>query len=239
MARYKKDGLEYPSVTEIIGDCTDKSGALTQWAANMVVEWIKQNALQDDLGIYLVATEHLNDARFNFRKVSQKAKDVGSEVHDCIERYLSQLIVNPNYDPENIIDTIEDGQVANAFGAFIEWSDNVNLRPVLLEQKVYGNGWAGTLDFNGLYHGKKYIIDWKSSKGHYDEMKYQVAAYRSVSGNNIEGCGVLRLDKETGIPDFKDTSKSYENDLAIFESMVVLYMTRHPIIAKKSGWIKT
>ena len=26
----------YPSVTEIISDCTDKGGALTQWAANMV-----------------------------------------------------------------------------------------------------------------------------------------------------------------------------------------------------------
>ena len=37
---YEKDGKKYPSVTHIIGECTDKSQALTQWAANQVVEWI-------------------------------------------------------------------------------------------------------------------------------------------------------------------------------------------------------
>ena len=80
-------------------------------------------------------------------------------------------------------------------------------------------------------------------------MRYQVAAYRNAQqdsiikrfgtekfwehGEYIEGCGVLRLDKETGLPEWKDTSKTYEQDLKVFNSMVQLYYDRHPIILKR------
>ncbi len=80
---YKKtiDGVEYkyPSVTTIISGCTDASGALTQWAANMTVEHIRENCngvdklkeltLVDVIadGVYLVSELDFNDARFNVR----------------------------------------------------------------------------------------------------------------------------------------------------------------------------
>lgn len=80
-------------MTEILSDCTDKSGALTQWSANMVVEWIKQNVPQrmvdKEEGLFFAVFEdELNNARFNFRDVSKKALDIGSAVHEAIEYWL-------------------------------------------------------------------------------------------------------------------------------------------------------
>ena len=249
MARYPrqddpKGKNVIPSVTEIIGDCTDKSAPLTQWAANMTVEWIRENhlPLNDDDGIYYeVDDSKLNEARFNFKKVSQKALDIGSTVHNAIEQYLK-------HGDESYMDL--EGEAFNSFNAFLQWSEEHNLKPISLEQTVYGDGWAGTLDFYGYFGDRLYVIDWKSSKAHYPEMRYQVAAYRgamqemnnedyaSIShdykGHEIQGCGVLRLDKETGLPEWKDTSKSYEQDLRIFNRMVDLYFERHPIIRKRA-----
>ena len=87
-----------------------------------------------------------------------------------------------------------------------------------------------------MFDGKKYVIDWKSSKAIYaSDYGPQIAAYRSTF-DDVEGCGILRLDKLTGEPEWKDFSKRYESDLNIFNKMVELYFARHPIIAKKAGW---
>jgi len=228
-----------PSVTEIISDCTDSSAPLMQWSANQVCEWIKENGRPtwDRVNgvmqkvLWEVDENQLNDARFNFRKVSQKALDIGSEVHNYIERYLMN----------GTACHISSKEAQQAILAFHEWENEHNLKPISLEQTVYGADWAGTLDFYGYFNDKLYVIDWKSSKAHYPEMKYQVAAYRwaKTEGSNIipeaiQGCGILRLDKETGLPDWKDTSKTYEQDLSIFNAMADLYFKRHPRIAKKA-----
>ena len=268
MSRYYDiDEYKYPSVTTIIGDCTDKSGALTQWGSNECVAWIRENCprvfdvMESSHGIFdiddlYVTEQDLNDARFAYKTVSKEALDVGTEVHNAIEDYLKSG--NRRYTQE------DNEQVDNAFNAFIDWSKEVDLKPIALEKTVYGNGWAGTMDFLGYMNDKLYVIDYKTSKAFYPEMRYQVAAYRSAveaeasqdAQNNVidgyggiscvaydnefdrlnpQGCGVLRLDKTTGIPEFKDTSKSYESDLKIFNCMVDLYFARHPIIRKKAG----
>ena len=97
----------------------------------MVCEWIKRNC---DLATpqvpkeehYIVYEEDLDNARMNYRDVSQDALDIGSEVHACIESYLKTC-----KEPK-----IENEQVLAAFVAFLEWKDEVNLEPVYLEQTV-------------------------------------------------------------------------------------------------------
>ena len=127
-------------------------------------------------------------------------------------------------------------KVLAGFVAFLEWRDAVKLEPIALEETVYGNCWAGTLDLRCNLNGVPYVIDFKTSKAIYaSDYGPQIAAYRSTFGM-IEGCGILRLDKETGLPEWKDFSKRYESDLNIFNKMVELFMTRHKIIAKKAGW---
>lgn len=232
MGRYPVGGLEWPSVTEIIGDCTDKSNALTYWAANCVVEWIKQNCdieqdwIDDDgyeFIVYNVDSGELKKARNNFRDVSQTALDVGGQVHNAIEQYLLT-----GKEPE-----LEGEQAERGFVAFIDWADRNKMKTEECELKVYGAHWAGMLDWVGRLNGVRTVIDFKTSKAVYPEYRYQIAAYRSCTG--AEASGILRLDKTTAQPEYKDYSKSYEKDLAVFGAMVNLYFLRHPRIAKAAG----
>jgi hypothetical protein len=229
--KYKHKGFELPSVTTIIGDCTDKSEPLMRWAAAMVVEWIKQNCsalTKDETGldsnIYDVWDPDLDEARFNFRKISKEALDVGSEVHHAIEHYLKS-----GKKPKGLSE-----QASQGFAAFLQWAGEHKLETKATEKKVFMESCAGTLDWEGKLDGKKTVIDFKTAKAFYKEYDYQIAAYRSCT--DAEACGILRLDKETGLPEYKDTTKTYEKDLKIFNLMVPLYMARHPRIAKKAGW---
>ena len=128
-------------------------------------------------------------------------------------------------------------EVINAFNAFKEFYKEHEMKPLELEFSVYGDYWGGTLDYYGWFDGKLYVIDFKTSKNHYpNEHGPQIAAYRSRVNAKVEGCGVLRLDKITGLPDWKDYSKRYMKDLEHFNLMVPLYMHRHPRIARDAGW---
>ena len=232
---YKHNGKQLPSVTTVIGDCCDKSAALTQWAANSTVGWIRENCNYTEVInkltgekdiVYTVYDGELDNARMNFRDISKTALDVGSQVHAAIEDYF-------------LTGTVQEleGQAMSAFSAFLEFKDKHNMvpEPDGIEQKVYSDYWAGTLDYKGLFDGKLYTIDFKSSRAIYmDSMGPQIAAYHSLT--NAEGCGILRLDKDTGLPEFKDCTKYYERDIAIFNAMVTLYFLRHPRIARGAGY---
>ena len=232
---YEKDGIVWPRVTDIISDCTNSSHGLMQWSANQVVDWIKENCESEEfVDFYWVYTDSLEQARYAYKDTSRIALDVGSDVHNAIEKHLKK----ESY-------TLASTQAEQAFKAFIEWEDSVELKPFKLEQTVWGKNFAGTLDFYGLYKGKLYVIDWKTSKAFYPEMRFQVAAYRNEMDTwlrstsdgprylKTDGCGVLMLDKSTGMPTFKDTSKTYNADLAVFEAMVNLFYLRHPRIRKR------
>jgi len=229
MRHYKlPDGRQFPSVTAIIGDCTDKSTPLTFWAANCVVDWIRQNCYMAELGesaYYKVQDEQLELARKNFRDVQTTALDIGSEAHHAIENFLKT-----GEEPKDPRD-----EVLSAFLAFLEFADEHKMETLAVEERVVGDCFAGTLDWRGMMDGKRTILDWKTNKGKiYKESHYQIAAYRSVVPD-IEACGCVRIDKETGYADYKDTSKTYEQDLVVFDAMLNLFFERHPIIRKKAG----
>ena len=226
MHYYNKGELKLPSVTTIESDCTDKSQALCQWSANMVCEWIKQK-IKPSCGEWTVTEEDLDKARMNYREVSKDALDIGSTVHAAIEEWLKTG--NEPKDPRP--------EVLSAFLAFLEFFDAHNMETIEVEFTVYGDYWAGTLDLYCEFNGKRYVIDFKTSKAHYpNEMGPQIAAYRSRVNDKVDGCGILRLDKITGYPDWKDYSKRYIRDLEHFSLMVPLYMHRHPMIARAAGW---
>ena len=239
---YPKGGFLYPSVTKIIGDCTDKSRALMQWSANSAILHIKQHCAKSrgNFPHYKVNDEQLNNARFGFREVSDEALLVGSAVHKAIEEYLKtgKMLAGVT------------GQITAGFEAFLYWMDENKVQPIAIEETVYGKCWAGTLDLRcwltmkGWSKRKQYVIDFKTSKAIYaNDYGPQIAAYRSTFDNldvfvesPVEGCGIVRFDKQEGYYEWKDFSSRYEKDLKVFNKMVELYMLRHKIIAKKAGW---
>jgi len=223
------DGRKLPSVTQIIGDCTDKSSALTYWAANCAIEHVRQHAVETEDAetgemLYCSTNNDLELARKGFRDVSDTALDVGSQVHDIIEHICKQQTVR----------IPEDDQIRQAVDAFLLFKDTHNMQTESVETRVFSDGFAGTLDWKGFLDGKKYVIDWKTSKAIYPEYRYQIAAYRSLT--DAEGCGILRIDKSTGKPQWKDTSKTYKHDLKVFKLMVELFHARHPKLRKEARY---
>lgn len=127
-------------------------------------------------------------------------------------------------------------QVRAAFIAFLEWADVHKVKTIATELTVYNDRSAGTLDFVGWVDGHVTVIDFKSSKAIYQEHRIQTSAYRYMWNLRLEQeatrNAILRLDKETGFPEYKDVSKFYKTDLNIYHKMVDLYYARHPRIAK-------
>jgi len=230
-------GHRVPSVTTITSQL-DKSSALIQWAVNCACDYLIYNlnnneslwqypfeaGIDEENGACYIKKSHLfpliEKARKEYKKISQKALDIGSEVHKAIEEWLKT-----GKEPFNPSD-----QVLSAFLAFLEWLDQwKSYKTIETEFTIYDpNGkYAGTCDWIVELDGRVYLIDFKSSSGIYPEYRYQVAAYRACDPD-IEACGVLRLNKETGYPQWKDTSDTYEQDLKVFNCLCDLWWARHP-----------
>ena len=127
-------------------------------------------------------------------------------------------------------------QVENCWIAFSAWYAEHQLETIATEQRLWMDDWCGMLDWYGWFDGKLYILDWKTSKKLYHRDRVQCAGYRSAmieKGFQVEGHGVLRLDKETGEFEWRDYSKFYEKDLMEFNLIHALYMLRHPVVAKQ------
>lgn len=115
-----------PSVTEVL-KVLDKSGPLMWWAVNCMRDY-----LFEMIGTgRTITTSDVEEARRNFRKVSQKALDVGTEVHAAIEQYLKT-------GKESKVVCIENEQVVAGFVAFLEFEEEYGLEPIEIERVLYG-----------------------------------------------------------------------------------------------------
>ncbi|HMA99977.1 MAG TPA: hypothetical protein VKS21_03220, partial [Spirochaetota bacterium] len=163
---YEINKITYPSVTQITGQL-DKSDALIPWAIKSCCEYIHRN-YDDNTNI----DNLLKKAKKEYREISKKAKDIGTQVHDMIECYIKK---------QKIDDTNITNEAHNGFKAFLKWEQK-NVKkwleseiPIVHEKICY----AGTMDAVAILNdNKKYCIDFKSSKGFYDGYDLQVAAYK-------------------------------------------------------------
>lgn len=218
---YIYNGVELVSVTTVLG-MLDKSEALLPWAAKQTIDCIRKMVVEDPEADFESILQY---AKGNWREVRDEAADIGSEIHDLIKAYI-----------RHGRDAMGDyrKEVENGFLAFLEWEKLNGVEWLEAEKKVFDleRGCAGTMDTKarfhaGQYKGRVFIIDWKSSKAFYDGMGEQVAKYRHMDSLSTkipaDGCGVLRLDKETGMPEFKDFSDAYEQKLAFFHKLLEAY----------------
>ena len=219
-----------PSVSKIKGQL-DKP-ALMSWAAKITAEYCVKEVMP------LIASGQLQLAPDDYEKLFTKAKnwtkekskeatDIGKEVHRAIEEYTIRKTA-----PAGLSDIAQ-----KSFNAYLDWEKQAHLgKIVATEQPFYSKDYdfCGTWDRLGyLYVNKLYITDYKTSKDFYDiDMALQLAGYKigaeemiskgEIEGlpptTKVEGVGILRLDKETGTPYFKD----YTLWLPIAERMFLL-----------------
>lgn len=224
MSRYYQDHKQrdVPSVTTVTGQL-DKSEGLMRWAAVQTANYILLQYGSDQRDFETVCAVAPNE----YRNLTQAASDIGNEVHKRIEKHLWGL----KYGGE----TSSIGDMA--FSSYIQWYREYRPEPIETEVKVINDRYAGTCDFYGtlLIKGerKKYVVDWKTSNHLGKDYNYQIAAYRQCFPE-AEGCGILRIDKkEPSIWQWKDTSRTYEDDKEVFNTLVKLWWQTHPNKSKE------
>ncbi len=233
---YMKDGIEYPSVTTILG-MLDKP-ALKFWAANCAVDFISERIeeIQNPSGPHVIEGI-MRDARRAFETASGKAKDIGTAVHEMIHAHIHNAPI-----PEGVPPEAETG-----FLAFLEWEQKNAVVWLESELTLFStlHGYSGTTDVVAEVNAHRYLMDFKSSKDFYPEYQVQCAAYLqalreeySEQYGDVENIGILRLDKETGAPEFRDVTCGWTAKAVAFNKLTEYYYSAQKRRLKNNPWVE-
>lgn len=228
---------QLPSVTTILGILA-KPG-LIPWAAGKAVDRVRPLLEMIKAGMVDLAKldveAALAEAKKEHREFKDEAADIGKKVHELIANYYRMLRNGGKaFETAKAMDEVvlsqPDPQIANAWFAFKDWDGEFQPTPIQIELPVFSHHkYAGTMDFYGLFKDNKHwVVDWKSATAIYDETPMQIAAYAAAlmetapNADLIEGWGCLRLDKNTGVPEWKpysreEISSAYDRFLKLAE----------------------
>jgi hypothetical protein len=169
-----KDGSQVPGASTICKVGDDQSSLIT-WA------WNLGNAGQD------------------FRKVRDKAADIGTICHFLIECHFHGWVPDlSEYAPEDVV------RATIAFGNFKTFWDEQELTvlepevQLVSEEHMFG----GTIDAPSVdKQGRIVLLDWKTSSGIYLSQKLQLAAYERLWNENrkdqiVQRRAVVRIGKD-------------------------------------------
>lgn len=209
------DGREFVSVTTFL-QAINKP-ALIQWAAKE--ERTMTILAAADLYEAVHGTPKMSrptyvatlDSRIGKTKAHQKlmakASEIGTQAHALIEWNLRTSLGQVAGPEPKIGD-----KAMWAFMAYQEWAKSVDLKPILIEQRVFSmaHEYAGTMDLLAEVNGVLTLIDWKTSKGIYGEAHLQNIAYQAalaeMGHHKAEAGLILRLPKIETDPTFEAVS---------------------------------
>lgn len=142
-----------------------------------------------------VTKEDIEKWSKEWRNVSQEAKDIWSIVHDYCEKFAKW----------EKLDIPEEEQARKWIMAFLDRQEKYQVKFLENERFIYSKEHDYCWKFDTLVEvkGKRYIVDFKTSKGFYPmEMGMQLAwyrmAYEEETGDKIDWSFIARFDKETG-----------------------------------------
>jgi len=207
------------SSTKVTGKL-DKSGALMGWVAKLMAVYLNDKITQK----IEITPEVIEEAKKRYRDAKTEAADIGTSIHDWIEKWIKNKSVSmPS----------EDIRVINGITAFLKWQTKQKMifNKKDSERLVYSKKYkyAGKLDAIATIKRKKVIIDFKSSGGIYNEYRYQLAsywhAYEEEFGKTFDHGMIVRFDKETGNFDenvniLRITRDEYIKDFSAFEGLL-------------------
>lgn len=230
---------KYWSVTTILSLL--EKPALVQWAANCACKHFATGILTvpQEVGSsrdeYTISTSDIDriwqEAKNAHRNIKQEAADTGTQVHDAIEAWASDSPWTAS------VLGLTTSPLFQGYSAFTSWAESVKLLPLASEIKVWSNlhRYAGRFDMLcTMQQGRQrkprtYLIDVKTSSGVYPlEMGMQLAAYvhaynECCGDKKIDGCGIIRCDKKTGVPEWWDATEQLTLNWERFKSLANLY----------------
>ena len=164
-----KDGIRIPSVTTYLGILNKP--ALLKWAWQCGIDGIDYEKLRDN------------------------AADIGTLAHYLIMCHIAKEEADiSEYSPADV----EKAQTC--IEKYLEWERGHDIEPLMLEEPLISeeHQFGGTIDFYGLIDAVPSLMDFKTSKGIYDENFHQVSAYYKLlleNGHIVEHAKILRIGK--------------------------------------------
>jgi len=152
---YKVDGVRVPGVTTILG--VINKPALVPWANRLGLEGI------------------------DTRKYVDALAEIGTLAHSIIEHELREEPLDlDSWSPEQI------DKAQNSAIKFLDWMEGHEIEVAATELQLVSAKYrfGGTVDVIASVDGILGIVDIKTAKAIYDDMMYQVAAYRELAREN-------------------------------------------------------
>lgn len=192
----ENDPVWKPGVTTVLKQINKP--ALIPWACKVMGENISSylSARPKDKPFTPEEIEALvKEGKQIYKKKAEAAADIGTRAHKAIDSILAGVDVELSDDIKPCVQ------------AFLDWKGRqgvtFELGDTRIASKVFGYG--GSLDALAFHGDKVILIDFKTSKGIWDEMAFQVAAYaqafKETYGVTVSDALILRLGKDT--PDFE------------------------------------
>lgn len=161
----------------------------------------------------------------DYRKVRDKAANIGTIAHYLIECDLKGIKPELDDYPKSNIEKAE-----NAYLAFLDWRKSHNLKTLHSELQLISekHGYGGTLDWIASNNDELWLIDLKSSKAIYPEMQYQLAAYLNLWNENhsdtIKKVRIIKLSPQDGsFQDHVISDKELDKGFKIFSHCLEIY----------------
>lgn len=165
--------------------------------------------------------------------VLNASASLGTLFHAGVESYLQGLyfISCPkNYE--------EEYKLKLYLNNFIEWKKTNQLEPIFMEKELVSDKYGGTVDFYGIFNGKKTVLDFKTSKSHYSSMFLQLAAYVMMvesDGYEVEQVAILCCNTKVSVKTM--TRKELEPYIEVFKILVDFFHKWYDLNLE-DGWGK-
>jgi hypothetical protein len=176
---YSYFGIKVPRVSAVLNYCNGNIDHLMSWASKL-------------------------GHKYKFSR--NRTLDIGSKAHEAIAEYMTEGSLHTL----KTVSGSEKQDVKNAVNSFMGWYNHVTLNlgwkvEVLVSEFTLLSPWfGGTTDAILIINGRKFVVDFKTSKRLNEKYFIQVAAYLWILDNYypdlgpIEGVGLLRFDKSNG-----------------------------------------
>jgi len=187
------------SVTAATG-IIDKSRVLIMWAVRLTENYLKGNIellKKSTKDIEIIGI--IENACVQHQKVKEEAADLGSKVHAWAEAYIKAKPAD-----RKKMELPDDERVLNGVTAFLKWLKDYKVKFIESEKLVYSKkyDYVGLMDLKAEINGKLALVDFKTSKGVYNEYGYQTAAYMAAdeeeSGCKYEERWIIKFGKDDG-----------------------------------------
>ncbi len=206
---YMIDGKRKTGVTTYL-NIKDKSTALMKWQGETTAKHLFN--LMEKGGT--ISQDDVVKAIFAHVDEKNKAADLGSEIHDWIERYINHKLKKKGY-PKPEMPT--DQNVVTGVTSFLEWESEHKVKYLWAERIVYSKkyDYIGKADFGASVDGETCLCDIKTGNGMYNSVLAQTAAYAYADteecGMKYAGRWAIRIAKET--PDEYQTRMELKNKI--------------------------